>query len=276
MDFRSLHFSLDLVAGSGLVLSPEQKATLQTSLVILKRNYKFTRVVFWGKILGIKADYYIAQGIGHDEMSDKKTLYSLNCMEWNLLPPATKTMIDETSVIKGLFLGDPSHDYEHIEMSKDEEGHEAQEEEITVKIKEEQRLAAAISLIDKEAAVVPRGAYIKTPHGHVHTNRSFEGLSVSDAGKLSSYFHFAEPVHLKQKSLLEKADLDPSMDFMDSLENDIPKGSWSLQFEKGSSVLVLRSLLWGGLTFFHIPMTPQHGYIYMGTGLKNIDLPFML
>ncbi|XP_041108688.1 radial spoke head protein 9 homolog isoform X2 [Polyodon spathula] len=210
------------------------------------------------------------------EVQNQEERMSLNCMEWNLLPPATKTMIDETSVIKGLFLGDPSHDYEHIEMSKDEEGHEAQEEEITVKIKEEQRLAAAISLIDKEAAVVPRGAYIKTPHGHVHTNRSFEGLSVSDAGKLSSYFHFAEPVHLKQKSLLEKADLDPSMDFMDSLENDIPKGSWSLQFEKGSSVLVLRSLLWGGLTFFHIPMTPQHGYIYMGTGLKNIDLPFML
>ncbi|RXM27044.1 Radial spoke head protein 9-like [Acipenser ruthenus] len=227
MDFRSLHFSLDLVAGSGLVLSPEQKATLQTSLVILKRHYKFTRVVFWGKILGIKADYYIAQGIGHDEISDKKTLYSLNCMEWNLLPPATKTMIDETSVIKGCFLGDPSHDYEHIETRKDEDGHEAQEEEITVKIKEEQRLAAAISLIDKEAAVVPRGAYIKTPHGLVHTNRSFEG-------------------------------------------------SWSLQFEKCSSVLVLRSLLWCGLTFYHIPMTPQHGYIYMGTGLKNIDLPFML
>lgn len=56
-------------------------------------------------------------------------------MEWNLLPPATKTMIDETSVIKGCFLGDPSHDYEHIETRKDEDGHEAQEEEITVSTK---------------------------------------------------------------------------------------------------------------------------------------------
>lgn len=47
---------------------------------------------------------------------------------------------------------------------------------------------------------------------------------MSEAKKLSSYFHFREPVELKNKTLLEKADLDPSLDFMDSLEHDIPKG----------------------------------------------------
>ena len=53
----------------------------------------------------------------------------------------------------------------------------------------------------------------------------FVGLSSSEAKKLSSYFHFREPVELKNKTLLEKADLDPSLDFMDSLEHDIPKGN---------------------------------------------------
>lgn len=48
---------------------------------------------------------------------------------------------------------------------------------------------------------------------------------MSEAKKLSSYFHFREPTELKNKTLLEKADLDPSLDFMDSLENDIPKGN---------------------------------------------------
>lgn len=48
---------------------------------------------------------------------------------------------------------------------------------------------------------------------------------MSEAKKLSSYFHFREPVDLKNKTLLEKADLDPSLDFMDSLEHDIPKGN---------------------------------------------------
>lgn len=53
----------------------------------------------------------------------------------------------------------------------------------------------------------------------------FLGLSLSEAKKLSSYFHFREPVELRNKTLLEKADLDPSLDFMDSLEHDIPKGN---------------------------------------------------
>lgn len=53
----------------------------------------------------------------------------------------------------------------------------------------------------------------------------FLGLSLPEAKKLSSYFHFREAVELKNKTLLEKADLDPSLDFMDSLEYDIPKGS---------------------------------------------------
>lgn len=55
----------------------------------------------------------------------------------------------------------------------------------------------------------------------------FAGLSLLEAKKLSSYFHFTEPVNLKNKTLLEKADLDPSTDFLDSLEHDIPRGKGS-------------------------------------------------
>uniref|UniRef100_A0A8C0MY09 Radial spoke head protein 9 homolog n=1 Tax=Canis lupus familiaris TaxID=9615 RepID=A0A8C0MY09_CANLF len=145
-----------------------------------------------------------------------------------------------------------------------------------VQIKEENRLVSVIDQIDKAVAVIPRGALFKTPFGPIHVNRTFEGLSLSEAKKLSSYFHFREPVELKNKTLLEKADLDPSLDFMDSLEHDIPKGSWSIQMERGNALVVLRSLLWPGLTFFHAPRTKNYGYIYMGTGEKNIDLPFML
>ncbi|XP_042603828.1 radial spoke head protein 9 homolog isoform X3 [Cyprinus carpio] len=228
MDSESLHYSLDLAAGNGLTLSSEQRAALQTSLVILKRNYKFSRVLFWGKILGIKCDYFIAQGVEDDEMKNKKSLYSLNCMDWHLLPPATESMIADVALAaQGRFTGDPSHEYEHTETRIKGEGDDATEEEVTVKVNEASRLATAVSNIDKDASVVPRGAFTKSPSGKVQTNRSFGG-------------------------------------------------SWSLQLERGSTMCVLRSLLWLGLTFFHIPQTPQHGYIYMGDGLMNLDLPFML
>ena len=77
MDSQCLNQNIDNVGNSGIILSIEQKTALDTSLTILKSDQKFARVYFWGKILGIKDDYFIAQGVGKDEMaeSEKKTLY---------------------------------------------------------------------------------------------------------------------------------------------------------------------------------------------------------
>ncbi|XP_008072123.2 radial spoke head protein 9 homolog [Carlito syrichta] len=226
-------------------------------------------------ILGLVGDHFISQGMREDQLAPRQTLYSLNCMEWSLLPPATEEMEVRTSVVKGRFMGDPSHEYEHTELQETNEG-EKLLEEVVVQIKEETRLVSIIDQIDKAVAIIPRGALFRTPFGPTHVNRVFEGLSLSEAKKLSSYFHFREPVELKNKTLLEKADLDPSLDFMDSLEHDIPKGSWSIQMERGNALVVLRSLLWPGLTFYHAPRTKNYGSIYVGTGEKNMDLPFML
>ncbi|XP_023286065.1 radial spoke head protein 9 homolog [Seriola lalandi dorsalis] len=276
MDSNSLYYSLELVAGSGCTLNVEQRTALQTSLVILKKNYKFHRVLFWGKILGLKDHYFIAQGRGEDEMKDKKNLYSFNCIDWFLLPPATESMIDEVSrAAKTRFIGDPSYVYEHLEIRR-RGGDEAEEEEVWTKVSEESRLAVTVHKIDEEVSVVPRGAFVKSPHGLVQINRSFGGLSHSEAGKLDNFLHFSEPKNLRKKSILEMGKLNPAIDFLDVLSDDIPKGSWSLQFECASKVRVLRSVLWLGLTFYHVPMTPQHGYIYIGDGTKNLDLPFML
>lgn len=45
-------------------------------------------------------------------------------------------------------------------------------------VKEEIRLVITVDQIDKAVGIVPRGAYIKTPLGPVHENRSFEGKSM--------------------------------------------------------------------------------------------------
>lgn len=62
---------------------------------------------------------------------------SLNCMEWSLLPPATEEMETQTSVVKGRFMGDPSHEYEHTELQKVNEGEKVFEEEVVVSEDEE-------------------------------------------------------------------------------------------------------------------------------------------
>ena len=55
-----------------------------------------------------------------------------------------------------------------------------------------------------------------------------------------------------------------------------PSGSWSVQYEKGCGLVTLRSLHWLGFVFYHVPETRKFGCIYVGTGEKNLDLPFML
>ncbi|KAG9469902.1 radial spoke head protein 9 homolog [Eleutherodactylus coqui] len=275
MDAASLYMSQELVAGCGV--SPEQRAALSSSLRLLQRDMRLSRVFFWGKILGVRGDYYIAQGTeGGEQLRGRRSFYSLNCLDWALLPPPTADVIREAELIKGCFIGDPAHEYQQTAWKKVGEGSAATVEEVTNHIKEESRLVATIALIDREAAVAPRGAFIKNPLGQVNINHSFRGLTVSEAKKMSSFFHFTPTLIPKKKSLLEKADQDPAVDFLDSLEHDVPKGCWSLQLEQGSSVVILRSLLWLGMTFYHVPLTPQHGYIYIGNGERNIDLPFMI
>ncbi|XP_019468324.1 radial spoke head protein 9 homolog isoform X2 [Meleagris gallopavo] len=260
MEAAALPAALQLAASGDTGLSLEKRAALGASLLLLQRDYRFERVWFWGCIQGVRGTYYIAQGLGPDLAAPRSRLYSLNCAEWSLLPPATEEMVEQAELLKGRFQGDPSFEYEYAELT----------------IKEENRLVATIEQIDRAVGIIPRRALMKTPLGSVRENRSFGGLSLMEAKKLSSYFHFTEPVNLKNKTLLEKADLDPSTDFLDSLEHDVPQGSWTVQLEKGCTVVVLRSLLWLGLTFYHVPMTKQYGYIYCGTGEKNLDLPFML
>lgn len=51
------------------------------------------------------------------------------------------------------------------------------------------------------------------------------GLHPTEAAKLRNYLHFREPVNLKMKSILEMADLNPAVDFLDPLSEDIPKGN---------------------------------------------------
>jgi len=276
MDSDNLHLTIDYVASSGVVLSVEQKSALQSSLVILKNQQKFKCIQFWGKLLGARNDYFIVQGVGKDELRDRKNLYSLDCIKWGLMPSLNDETRRKCALIKGRFTGDPSHEYEHSEKKNDEEADKEEEGDV-IMVKEEDRLAVVVDNICQDVAIVPRGAYLRTSLGEVQKNRMFDGLSVSEATRLSSYYHFREPILLHLKSLLEQADLDQALDFLDPINTDIPEGgSWSVQCERGGGLIILRSLHWLGFTFYHVPGNSSYGHVYVGTGEKNLDLPFML
>jgi radial spoke head protein 9 len=75
IDANRLLLDIEHLAYAGIILSVEQRASLQTSLSIAREQYKFNRIYFWGKILGSKEDYYIAVGVGKNEIKQRTFLY---------------------------------------------------------------------------------------------------------------------------------------------------------------------------------------------------------
>ena len=75
MDAANLVNDLELLGCCGVTLSVEQKTQLQSSLVILREKCKFDRVQLWGVIHGIAANYFVALGIGRDDVRERKYLY---------------------------------------------------------------------------------------------------------------------------------------------------------------------------------------------------------
>jgi radial spoke head protein 9 len=112
IDSNTLLSDIENLAYTGIVLSVEQRALLQTSLTLCKDQYKFRRIYLWGKILGIKEDYFIAVGVGVNELNARAFLYSHDCLRWKFLNPPIDEHFQMLNNCKGRFTGDPSHQFE--------------------------------------------------------------------------------------------------------------------------------------------------------------------
>merc|ERR1719430_2335878 len=273
MDASTLCSSLVNVASLGVGLNQTHKSALETSTLIAQANYKFTGIRFWGKISGIKEDYFIIYGIIKDEMHERKFLYSLNCIDWHILQSPSDESLTKAEVIRGRFIGDPSYEYEHVNVERIGEGEDAHDEETVFTIKEEDRLAAVVYNITNEF-IVPRRAFMKSSEGLVTRNPSYNGLNEEETAHVSNWFHFKSK-HTKVQTVNQLAHVDPAIDFMDTIEDDIPIGVWSIQNDRGINV-TLRNLKWIGLISYAVPNCTRYGCAYFGTGEPNYDLPFML
>lgn len=282
MDAKLLGQELQFFASSGKIVPSETQAMLCNSLTIAKHNNHFTKILFWGKIEGLRNDYFIAQGISSkDELNDRTTLYSLNGVDWHLLALPDEKTQEDAMQIRGRFHGDPAHEYEQHEVVRFGSGENATDDAISISVKEDARLATVIARIDQEAMIVPRGTYLRTPGGQVTLNESFSGMTLEQAKNLENWLHFCGPVKLPKKSLLEQADATAPLDFLARAAEDVPVGgTWSVQVERGpgvdAPVVKIRSLHWQGAESAVVPGTKQFSRVYFGCGIKNINLPFML
>ena len=63
---------------------------------------------------------------------------------------------------------------------------------------------------------------------------------------------------------------------MDSLKDDELKESWSIQTDESKTEVTVRSLLWPGYIGYHRENSIVFGGVYMGTGLRCEDFPFLV
>jgi radial spoke head protein 9 len=138
------------------------------------------------------------------------------------------------------------------------------------------RLAVVVNQIDRRCSVVPKGAFKYTPSHTVLFNEAFRGLSSEQLQDLSNWQHFRQVEIEANKDLIARHEAVYNDNFLDSLSSDEPHKCWSILCDVTQTVAIVRSQLWPGFYAYHRSNTNVYGSVYIGDGLRNNDLPFML
>lgn len=107
-------------------------------------------------------------------------------------------------------------------------------------------------------------------------NEGFKGLRGPAAFKLENYVHFRAVLSKEKRDLIDRDDGIFNPNFLDTLSSDPLKGAWSIQKDTTESVAIIRNKLWPGYYAYHRVGSAIYGSLYIGNGLRNNDLPFMV
>jgi radial spoke head protein 9 len=143
-------------------------------------------------------------------------------------------------------------------------------------VSELNRLSQVVQSIENNCAVVPKGSYKFTPLKDTIKNEGFRGLSQEKAFSITNWQHFRVIQQAEKTGLIQRDEAVYNNNFLDDISADFPKGSWSLVKDTTESVANLRNNLWPGYFAFHRVNTTLFGGLYIGNGIRNNDLPFMV
>lgn len=171
--------------------------------------------MFWGKIIGLNADYYIAVDVQYAYRYEfpEKIFYWASSNDFRFVPfdPLNDQHKADYNQIKSLITGNPSLILKKVEADK-VEGEEAENVEAVqekeydplasseeedplakikpVNLKEIDRIHYIVRAIENDCHVVPQGAFKLTPNHSVERNEAFRGLKGEEAFSLINYSHF--------------------------------------------------------------------------------------
>lgn len=284
MEINRISSDLKFINQLGATLNLEEKMKLELSLIKISEKEKYDQVLFWGKIEGTAKDYYIAIGLKFKEQFEfptKKFYWSSNDFKFSELPEMNMEYKEYVRELRSFFTG--QHEKILVNLAGDQLTESQQEEEDEEHIKDKpknftelDRLAFVVRKIDHDCALAPVGAFKLTPTHELRYNDSFKGLKIEEISTIVNYQHFRAPESQEKKDFIARDDALFHFNFLDPLEKDIPKGCWSIQSDASKTNVTVRSLVWPGFTGYHRANSNIFGNIYIGNGIRNCDLPFLL
>ena len=169
--------------------------------------------MFWGRISGLTADYYIAMGVTYTQQYEfpTKTFFFANSndMVFRQFRDINTLHKDEYDKISAPFDGDSSKIYIKVEneTNPNEEQKEVVEEEprdpledtppedpdkgkVFRSLIEEDRLLYTVLAIENDCQICPHGAFRLTEAHEVERNVAFRGLPSDRCFSLMNYSHF--------------------------------------------------------------------------------------
>ena len=265
--------NLDGLAGSGVGLTVEERASLQVEFLRVKNAQGFDEVNFWGKIYGNDADYIICFALvsSGGRWPEKRFFY---CTKGSNLPLTKLEPLPAAdggdTAIDGGFSGDAAAVVVEGTPSEDDP------DVLVGAVSEANVVANCVAAIDGATAIVPRGAYVCNPTHDVVANKLFSGLTATDAGDLNNYLLFNKPSGGDVVGALDGEGMVKPEDFLAKAATSHPVGGWALQTDSQQTTVTIRSLKYPGYHFFHKAGTACFGGAYVGDGKVNGDIAFMI
>lgn len=143
------------------------------------------------------------------------------------MPKVIRTARVLTPLASHLFQGNPSN-VSIIDVADELFTHNVDditnilESPISKKLKEEDRLAVTIDMINKHTMVIPRGSWLRHQEGEIVENPAFFGcLNLNESAQLKSYLHARLPQAEWNENLLKIYDYNYCLDFLDPIHVDI-------------------------------------------------------
>ncbi|XP_026194183.1 radial spoke head protein 9 homolog [Cyclospora cayetanensis] len=277
MEASSLESGLRHLSSAGNTLNVYELTSLQVALFTLQEKEGKGKAFFWGRINGGIDDYYIAYMLEDSDyiFPKKKMFWSTGRFEFRPLPECNRTGDRYKCHYKTALCTSNAEESKRLFRSPQSDEEEGGDEDKEQDIAETLYLSSLVKRIDFATAAVPRGAH--RLHGSkVIPAPEFKGLTFEEAENLSSWVHFRPAEDLEALRAQISKDYQFTTEFLQSLQADVPRGSWATRFDPVSNCVTVRSLLWPGYIAYSIVNTKEFGGVYFGGGEEAAELPFLL